>query len=190
MADREKRRTDADPVSDIRAGFDGILSALGEALSDISSRIENGNTGEVHRSFDMDTAKGPLRAEAGVRVRFAGQEIGSTAPRRRAPTTPVNAPRPATRDDTPLSEAPVRKMDHDIVEDDETWRLTADIPGVGREDLVLDLVENTLIITTTGTRRFRGEASLPPGIALDDITVSLRNGILELSCPHGGEAGG
>ena len=58
---------------DIEAGLGTLLSALGDAVAEVTQRLGDGQTGEFHRSIDIETAQGPMRAEAGVRVRFADQ---------------------------------------------------------------------------------------------------------------------
>ena len=76
-------------------------------------------------------------------------------------------------------------MDFEILEDAGAWRLTADIPGVEESELSLGIADGELVIESTGARRFRGATDVPDGVALEDIEVSLRNGILELSCLTG-----
>ena len=91
---------------------------------------------------------------------------------------------------TPGAAPPARPLDIEILQDAETWRLTADIPGVAEDEIRLTREGGALVIETTGARRYKGRADLPDGVALDDIGLSLRNGILELSCPSGGTDGG
>ena len=117
MTDNGKKRgSGGDPFGDLRVGFDGLLSALGEAITEISDRLETGQSGQIHKSFEVDTGKGPIRAEAGVRVRFAdgggdGRRAGASGMSR-----PINTPPPAAARPRPSSEAPVRRIDFEIVE--------------------------------------------------------------------------
>lgn len=191
MSPNDKRgKPGSDPLGDLRLGFNGLLGALGEALSEISERLEDGEAGEVRRSFEVDTGRGPLRAEAGVRVRFA--DPGRTAPlgAERVMTRPVkDAAAPARTPAGAAAERPPRPIDFEIVEDAGTWRLTADIPGVEEGELSLGLADGELAIETTGARRYSGRAALPAGATPKDIGVSLRNGILELSFGPGKAAG-
>lgn len=189
--DDKRRKPGGDPVEELAAGFGGLMNALGAAISEISERLDAGASGEVRRSFEVDTGKGPVRAEAGVRVRFAdaaGRGEGAAA---RAYPRPINTPAPGA--DAAGAEAArsrrVRPLDFEILKDAETWRLTADIPGVEADEITLDVVDGRLVIETTGHRRYAGAADLPEGVARDDIGLSLRNGILELSCTPGGAAG-
>lgn len=185
--DRKSRNSGDIPLGDITAGFGTLIDALGAAISEISERLDKGETGEVRRSFEVDTGKGPIRAEAGVRVRFADQGP------RAEPTGGVRAHAPhrsaTTGQAQPRSSPPSRPIDVEILEDAGTWRLTADIPGVEKDEVALAISEGELVIETTGRRRFEGRAAVPDGITLDDIGLSLRNGILELTCPSNKASG-
>ena len=168
-----------DPIGEIRLGFDGLLGALGDVVSEISHRLEAGEAREVHKSFEFDTGKGPVRAEAGVRVRFADAGGGERTATSRSMSGPVNPERkPSQKRDGGASP---RTIDFEIVEDEAAWRLIADIPGVARDELSLSDAEGGLVIETTGARRFLATCPLPEGVEVNDLDVSLRNGILELA---------
>ncbi len=177
-------RPASDPLSEIGRGFSGLMNALGEAIAEVSERLDVGESGEVRRSFEMDTGKGPLRAEAGVRVRFADNGAGAPGAGASKMARPVNPARGGRADPRPEATlaAAVQPIDFEIIDDAETWRLTADIPGVEENELSLGAVDGQLQIETTGHRRYRGVAAMPEGIAPEDIEISLRNGIVELTC--------
>lgn len=176
--DRKDRQQGDAPFVEIRQGIDGLIGTLGEVFSEISDRLETGEAREVRKTFEWDTGKGPVRAEAGVRMRFAdaGQGAASTSrpmtqpanPDRRTPNKPFKAPEP-------------RPIDFEIVETDGTWRLTADIPGVDDTELFLCEDGGELVIETTGDRKYRVVCPLPDGQTVEGLNVSLRNGILEIS---------
>lgn len=188
MSKNDRTRSKSqDPVTEIRLGLDDLFQALGTALGDISNRLEAQETGEVHRSFEIDTGKGPIRAEAGVRVRFAGAEaVGPSAPQAQPNDVDRTRPEMRRRRSAPEARRPERPVAFEIVEDAENWRLTADMPGVGREDILLTSDEGTLVIETQCQRHYRGRASLPADITVDDLEVKLRNGILELTARRNG----
>lgn len=87
----------------------------------------------------------------------------------------------------------------DIVESDQGFYMYMDLPGVKHEDLVIDLEENTLVVSAkTGAaisedekyidREFtEGECSRRFTIAdvvdRENIKASLKNGVLELFLP-------
>jgi HSP20 family molecular chaperone IbpA len=86
--DRRKKLDETMSELDLRLG--GLLGKLGDALNEAVSRLETGDDGEVRRTHEIETPKGPLRAETGVRVRLGGLDAG--AARGRDPARPVNDP--------------------------------------------------------------------------------------------------
>lgn len=168
------RKGPKDRMDEIQLGLGGVFDALGEAFSEVTRRLEEGQAGEVRRSYEVDTGKGPLRAEAGIRVRFAGADVTPTSPS----TSPVNTPKPAAPPEA-------RSIDADILEDaDGGWRLTADLPGVALDDLLLSQDGTQLKIETKGARHYRTEFDFPPGRRIEELNVHLNNGILDLSLPQ------
>ena len=159
---------------DLRLG--DLLGELGQALTDMVGRLDSG-TQEIRRDYTIETGKGPLRAETGIRVRVAGTAAPPSRPQ------PVNRPpQSRTNPTTVPAETAPRPLAAEILCDDGQWQLVADLPGVAREALVLARDGGDLVITATGRgRRYQGRFALPAGLELEAITVSLRNGILELT---------
>ncbi|ARE42203.1 Gas vesicle protein GvpH, heat shock protein Hsp20 [Rhodovulum sp. P5] len=173
---------------DVRLG--DLLGDLGSALSEMMDRLESGQSQEVRRDYSVDTGKGPIRAETGIRVRVAGQEVGSTR-QPRAPR-PVNRPagKPAARAEAaaPASPKP-RPIAADIFSDGGQWQLVADLPGIDADGLTLSEEGAELVVAATGRgRRFEGRFTMPEGLGLADLSVSLNNGILEITAELPGEA--
>lgn len=181
---RDRKNSDASGNSpgDIRLGLDGLLGALGDVIAEVSERLESGQSREVRKSFEVDTGRGPVRAEAGVRVRFA-DDGGRSQTSSRPAAQPVNPRRPSPP--TSSSESKVRAIDYDVFDDGDTWRLSADIPGVDQGELNLADDDRELVIETTGARKFAARCPLPEGVSAKDLDVSLRNGILELTAQLG-----
>ena len=176
----------SDPIGEIGAGFEGLMSALGAVVSEISERLEAGEAREVHKSFEWDTGKGPVRAEAGFRMRFADQVHGGRDAGERRVAEPVNTATSRTKAADPNPpQPPARPIDFEIVVDGNAWRLNADIPGVEESELRLSEDAGMLVIETTGARRYACRCPMPEGVRADALSVSLRNGILELATPGG-----
>ncbi len=185
--ERKKSNSSTDTIGDIRHGFDGLLGALGDVISEVSERLEAGEAREVHKSFEVETGKGPVRAEAGVRVRFADGAGGARSNSRASMARAVN---PERKKETARATEPMpRAIDFEIFEDESIWLLIADIPGVDREELKLSEADGDLVIETIGARRFRATCALPEGIRAASLNVSLRNGILELTANVGDAEG-
>ncbi len=156
--------------------LDGLLGELGRAVSEMVERLESG-AGEVTREQSFDTGRGPVKAQAGIRIRMGGVEVQSdTAPSARRPTQPAA--------ETPPSAPKPRDLTGTILEEDGIWSLSADLPGVSEEDLTLNAEDGQLIVTATARgRQYVGRFPFPEGLRTSDLTVSLRHGILDLTAP-------
>jgi HSP20 family protein len=88
----------------------------------------------------------------------------------------------------------------DLVEDDEHYVLSADLPGVGQDEVKVEVQDN--VLTISGERRsetreqqrgyyrverasgsFARSLSLPEGTDAEGIEASYENGVLELRIP-------
>ncbi len=198
----EKKKTQsgaAETIAELDSRLNGLLGALGSSLSDVLERLEDAGSAEFHRAHDIDTPHGPLRAETGVRVRFAGEEVGQTASAK-----PVNTPRKAanppksppdetirTPDQQPVppstAKPPLAPRTPDLVSytSGGTWFLCADLPGVSPSDLQVDIDPSApspaIRIETRGDRHYAAEHLLPPQVDPATMTFELRNGVLEIA---------
>jgi HSP20 family molecular chaperone IbpA len=166
----QKKKNFQKAASDIELGFGGLLGALNDAFGDIVSKLEDGASGAAERTMSFDTEKGPVRAQAGIRVRMGGMDVDAAAPQpvnrnRVKPTPPATAPRP---------------LEYDVFEQDGAWILTADVPGVTQDDLSLSSEGTTLSIKTVGTRIYEAAINLEAPFDADAIKTTLTNGILTL----------
>lgn len=181
MSDK-RHSTSGKKRQDIDAGLNGLFDALGQAIGEIASKLEDGKSGAISRDHVFETEKGPMRAHAGIRLRMGGLEVGDgSAPKpqpvnRNPAKTPTVTPSPtATPETMPLS--------HDLFEDHDTWVLTADMPGVLRKEIKMLRDGPDLILRTNGARRYHAQIHLSDDFELSQISVSLRNGILALKIP-------
>jgi HSP20 family protein len=82
----------------------------------------------------------------------------------------------------------------DIFEgENETW-LVADLPGVGKDDLEIELQANELRLRAHAAGRFDDAPfdyvrafRLPPGIEGDKVSADLKDGVLTLKLPKPAE---
>ncbi|MBN1283724.1 MAG: Hsp20/alpha crystallin family protein [Proteobacteria bacterium] len=93
----------------------------------------------------------------------------------------------------------------DICEDKEAVRLTAELPGMRKEDVKINVEDG--VLTIKGERRFSEETkkenyyriersygafsrsfTLPPTVESDRIKASMRDGVLEMQIPKKEEA--
>ncbi len=69
----------------------------------------------------------------------------------------------------------------DVFDEQEEIRIYAEMPGVNKEDIKLDLKEDILDISAqTGDRKYHKEVLLSAKVQADTMTSSYNNGILEI----------
>lgn len=162
--------------------LDSLFSGLGAALSEMIDRLEDGAAGEIRRDRAFQTDRGPIHAQAGIRIRFAG---ASRAVREMAP--------PGAPHSTPSTDAPApvaRTIAADVFDDGRVWRMTADLPGIAQGDLDLAIEDGHLLISArTARRSFTGRVAIPAATTLSDLRTTLQNGILEIEAPSAGRGG-
>jgi HSP20 family protein len=71
----------------------------------------------------------------------------------------------------------------DVQEDDKAWTITLDLPGIGREDLSVNIEAGIVRIETReqAKRAFKAAYELPQDIAAEASTAKLENGVLTLT---------
>lgn len=172
---KKKSKSFQDAASEIDAGLGGLFGALSDAIGEMAARLEAGSSGAVERDMTFDTEKGPVRAQAGVRLRMGGLDTGSSTQTPR----PVNPDRAKPAPAKPAA----RALAYDLFEDEDIWILTADMPGVSRKDVKFEASGTVLNIRTTGARVYEGAADLEDRFDVDAIEATLRNGVLTLRIP-------
>lgn len=176
MSDDAKKKMKG-AAQDIDAGLNGLLGALGDAIGDMVTRLEEGNAGSVMRDHVFETDKGPIRAHAGVRLRMGGLDVGTPAA---APPKPVNPNRATSESSAPQA---TRSLEYDLFEDADAWIFTADLPGVGGNEVDLEEDGSVLHLKTTGTRLFEAQIDLEQAYDFEGIKRRVHNGVLTLNIP-------
>jgi HSP20 family protein len=70
----------------------------------------------------------------------------------------------------------------DVMETEKHVAVTVELPGVEKEDIVLDATEKTLTIkVNTEDRRFYKEVDLPCNVKPDTAKASYKNGVLDIT---------
>lgn len=179
MSDDPKKKI-KEAAKEIDVGLNGLFGALGDAIGEMVTRLEDGTAGSVTRDHVFETDKGPVRAQAGVRLRMGGMDVGPSASAPSAKPVNPNRARTTSVADTP---PPAKPLEYDIFEDAEAWILTADMPGVSRGDLALEAHAAHLHLTTTGARRFQARVELGNDFDFEGIETRLHNGVLTLNIP-------
>lgn len=84
----------------------------------------------------------------------------------------------------------------DVKEDKDALYISMDMPGLSKEDVIVTLEQNTLVIKgeggeeseneddESGKRRYSSRLDLPPNLyKLDEIKAQMKNGVLKLVVP-------
>ena len=81
-----------------------------------------------------------------------------------------------------------RSIPVSVHEDKDNLQISAELPGVNRADVNIELLDDTLSLTATRkqgeqTVSFERSFSLPYAVQADKVTASYENGILQLTLP-------
>ena len=69
----------------------------------------------------------------------------------------------------------------DVIEDKDGISITAELPGVSKEDVDLDLQGGEILIKVdTENRKYHKKIELPDDIEPDSITATYKNGVLDV----------
>jgi HSP20 family protein len=154
-------------------GLGGILKGLGDLVEKLGELAETGQelskTGEIH---------GPGKELKGIYGFSVKVGLGDEGPR----IEPFGNIRRDTKSGrTEVQE--VREPMVDVFEEDDHVLVVAELPGIGKEDVRIDVKDDVLtIIAERGDKKYRKEVLLPRSISRQQMQVSCNNGVLEIKC--------
>ncbi|OHE23954.1 MAG: heat-shock protein [Syntrophus sp. GWC2_56_31] len=94
------------------------------------------------------------------------------------------------RKDKKTGEAVVQEIHEplmDVFEDEKATTLIAEMPGVGRDDIKIDVRDDVLTISAKkGAKKYRKEVLLSHSPAKERIKVTCNNGIVTIRCEKAG----
>ena len=152
-------------------GLGGIFKGLGDLLDVLSDMAEKGEseasrTGEFKVKGLGDKAQGVYGFS--VRTGIGGipqvQRFGNI--------------RSAKEGGAEVAE--VREALVDVFEEEQEIVVVAEIPGVAEDEVVIEIHDDVLSLTTTGERKYEKEIVLPAAVNAASMKKSFKNGILEL----------
>ena len=157
----------------IGGGLGGILKGLGdlvEKLGDLEKQGEISKTGSINGPGEQ------LRGIYGFTVKVG---LGDQGPR----IEPFgNIRRDADSGRTEVQE--VREPMVDVFEEEDHLLVLAELPGVGKDDIKVDVKDDVLTITAErGDKKYRKEVLLPYCVPKSKMQVTCNNGVLEIKCP-------
>jgi len=175
MTDEPKKRFRSG-IEGVNLNLDSLLGSLGQALNAAGVFLEQGQAAGSETMQRFKTPSGPVKAATRVRVRLGGVAAGKT-PATAKPINPGREPTVAPRTPGTIDIA------YEIFEDDESWILVADMPGVAIEQVSLSKDGTSVVLKTQGPRAFRAQFAPPCLCPIDRIKVEMTNGILTLTFP-------
>ena len=132
---------------------------------------------DVGDDFEVKRIEGP-----GIRGFIARRSFGYPADpdhRDGFPTLPKPG-RPVPREPFPIR--PERRDPFaELIEEDDSLIVVAEVPGVEKEDIKIDLTSRGLVIDAGN--RFYKEIQLPGEVDFDNVKSNCTNGILEIRIP-------
>lgn len=163
----KKQRDVAGSVEGALRGLGGLVEKLGH-LAETGERLKRSGQFEIKTEGDKD-----LKGVYGFTVKAGlGEE------------EPAVEPFGNIRRDEETGETVVREVAEpmvDVIQEADHLRVVAEMPGVGEEDVRLELEGDLLTIgTERGSKKYRKEVLLPHACDPAKMTYTCRNGILEV----------
>lgn len=170
-------------------GLTGFLGGVSDLVEKLEKLAEAG--GELSKSGSFPTSeegedRPPMKGVYGFSVKVGG--LGDKDKDRGYKVEPFgNVRRDRTSGKSVMDE--VREPLVDIFDEDDRLLIVAEMPGVEPEDLKVDLSGTTLTLSAgRGQHKYRKSIDVPEGMKRDQISVTCRNGIIEVTCAKGRSA--
>ncbi len=171
MADPKKKRKPEEEIS-IDLGVGGLFKGLGNFLDLLSDMVESTEeTEETTRTGEFKIKglgeKGRGVYGVSVRVGVGGvphvQHFGNIHSTQEGPEV-----------------VEVREPLVDVFDEKQEIVVAAELPGVGEEEIHIDIQDDVLSLETTGQRKYAKEILLPAPVDAATLQKTYKNGILEL----------
>ena len=82
-------------------------------------------------------------------------------------------------DDGPIV-ADTREPMVDVFDEGETLLVVAELPGVAKKEIKLELNGDVLALSTTGSRKYAKEVLLPAAVQDEEMAMTYHNGVMEV----------
>ena len=163
------------PETGLDVGLGGILKGLGGLVEKLGELAEAGGelskSGEIHGLGPDREAKGVYGFTVKVGLGGEGVKVEPFGNIRRD----EESGRPVVQEVTEPAADVFEESDHTLV--------VAEMPGIGVEDVRLEVTDDLLTITAErGKKKYRKEVLLPGSFPREKMQVSCTNGVLEIRC--------
>ena len=168
MTERKKRETKKETPIDL--GFGGLFKGLGDFIDLLGEMVETGQE-EVTRTgeFKVKGLGDEARGVYGFNVRMG---IGGIPRVERFGNI-------RTTEEGPVV-AEVREPLVDLFDEEQEIIIVAELPGVGAEEIHIEVRDDILSLETTGERKYAKEILLPGAVDATTLQKTYKNGILEV----------
>ena len=173
---RPTRRSPADRQSAGNPGFSlgGVLGSFGDVLERLVDLAERGKELSQSGELKLDP-HGKLRGVYGLSIKTALGDRGE----QEIKVEPFGNIRREPSGETVVED--VREPLVDVHEEDDHVLILAEIPGVSKKDVKLDLAEDRLTISARrGEKRYFKEVPLPGRFGGENMQWDCANGILKI----------
>ena len=153
-------------------GLGFILEGLGSLLEKVGELAQRGE--QLRESGELQDPSGKVRVVYGLNVKFGAGD-------RDIEVEPFgNLRKNARTGDAEVAE--VGEPMVDIFDEEDRVLVVAEMPGVGEQDVRLELREDILTLAAeTGEKKYRKEILLPRPFTTDKLSFTCRNGILQVT---------
>jgi len=173
MAKASQKKNDKDFNADFgssKLGLGGLFKGI-ENLIDLAAKLKESG-GQISREGEVDLShlKEGMKGVFGFSVKTAVGGAPIVEPFGNIKQTPTG---PSVED--------VREPLTDIFDEEHEIRVLAEMPGINRDDIHLDLKDDILDIRAeSGKRKYHKEVLLPAPVKPATMTSRYNNGILEI----------
>jgi HSP20 family protein len=158
-----------------RSGLDGILGGLSDLAEKLAELAEKGEKLSQTHEFEWKKEGKNIKGICGFSIRtvLGGEELK---------VEPFGNIRRDEKSGEPVVQE-VREPVVDVFEEEDHALVVAEMPGIGAEDVRLEVHDDVLTIQAEqGDKKYRKEVLLPRSYPRDKMTISCNNGILEIRC--------
>lgn len=161
--------------------FGRILSGLTDIAEKLNEISEKGETVTKKGEFTFPSKEGGVKGVYGFSLKtgLGGKDDAIKV-----------EPFGNIRKDKRTGEAVVQEIHEpliDVFEDEDATTLIAEMPGVGPDDIKIDVRDDVLTISANkGVKKYRKEVLLSHSPAKDRIKVTSNNGIVTIRCAKAG----
>jgi HSP20 family protein len=169
---------------DIFRGFDEMRTEMEREFEEQFKDIENIAPKDLVREYETSTG-GKVR-EYGPFVYGYSMTIGPDGRPKVREFGNVKSPLSSSRAGGGSFNKPLISSERqplaDVTTTDKEVKVVAEMPGVSKQNIIVNVHDNSVEITTTDTeRKYREVVQIPPETDIETATSTYKNGILEIT---------